>query len=770
MHRSRCRIPGFILSAAPATAEFREAHSDILNLMRPLRRSLSPGQPLNDNDVDSINQSDSSDSSADPIVPLSDSDDETLPGDRFYVNDQDEIDNIDHIDPSSIDLVHEAKPASDPPSPIHDHASEPDVAPLSPIDDGDEPRDDSPIRHSPQSQSLPPWESSRYVSSPDVDPEWQYDFNVGPLHRDHERLADEDPIKDQPTIRKWVREGWSGNPGPPKGSRPRQRASPAHLVLPIAALFTALIAAGLLVPELRPRVICAFFTVVKPTGALRLIFNGVPLNRCFPKPPKFKMASLHDLMAMALRFRWCAKLDIKHFYLHHRIHPKLRPYFCLQWMDKVYAWTSLPFGFSHSGYICHRIVKQVLKAARKKGIQVTFYCDDIHVWADDYDTCLRHQHEVVSLLRRFYRLNDSKQELPSQRPILIGYEFDLIQKTLDLPAKWKRGAISLLRQYCRDAGSHTFTRRDHAIILGTIIHASRTYFGSMCLLNHLIRLVAPEGSWRQVRPHCPMALEEVRYFAYLLEKAPPRSMHIFDIQGAILAHTDASTTHGGIMFPDGDVWSYFDSLPDFIFDKESRAASILLMRARRLCIPNLLLALDNQPLFYALKKGRSRNRAANFACFQAFLYRNSGGSLHLRWLPTEENPADLPSRPNHKHLEHARCPREAITRACAFFQCGPPSIDAFATQESSHTLRFIGPGSPIAIDAFTVDLRAEKLVYAFPPFHRLHDFLTKIRLEGFPCLLISPDWHHAFRPMMDNESCGSFALGAPVGESRYVQR
>ena len=76
-------------------------------------------------------------------------------------------------------------------------------------------------------------------------------------------------------------------------------------------------------------------------------------------------------------------------------------------------------------------------------------------------------------------------------------------------------------------------------------------------------------------------------------------------------------------------------------------------------------------------------------------------------------------------------------------------------------------GSVIAQDAFAFDFTSEALVYAFPPFHLLRQLLAKIRQEGFPCILILPDWIHALRPMMNQDAAASLITDSVILVSRF---
>ena len=78
-----------------------------------------------------------------------------------------------------------------------------------------------------------------------------------------------------------------------------------------------------------------------------------------------------------------------------------------------------------------------------------------------------------------------------------------------------------------------------------------------------------------------------------------------------------------------------------IFESEAQAAHWLVRSAPG---ANYVLRTDNAALAFALQKGRSNTPAANAACKEMMLKRLQGATISVKWIPTEKNPADEPSR------------------------------------------------------------------------------------------------------------------------------
>ena len=78
-----------------------------------------------------------------------------------------------------------------------------------------------------------------------------------------------------------------------------------------------------------------------------------------------------------------------------------------------------------------------------------------------------------------------------------------------------------------------------------------------------------------------------------------------------------------------------------IFESEAQAAHWLVRSAPG---ANYVLRTDNAALAFALQKGRSNTPAANAACKEMMIKRLQGATISVKWIPTEKNPADEPSR------------------------------------------------------------------------------------------------------------------------------
>ena len=228
----------------------------------------------------------------------------------------------------------------------------------------------------------------------------------------------------------------------------RGAASHAHIARPppLAAEYSALLSAmqDLVLepcpPGFRPPFINHHFVVPKTDGSLRFILDaGVP-NELAPNPPPFRQHGVRVCKGKARHFSWAAKLDIKHCFYNVPIEPASRRNFCIQLADGSYwQFTRLPMGFTWSSYIIHRLLRVSLASL---GLHVTFYADDIVVWANTEEECAALLARARALLvADGWAVNDKKTVAPSQLIDILGVTFDLVQKACRMTLAF-RGSLA----------------------------------------------------------------------------------------------------------------------------------------------------------------------------------------------------------------------------------------------------------------------------------------------------------------------------------------
>jgi len=103
----------------------------------------------------------------------------------------------------------------------------------------------------------------------------------------------------------------------------------------------------------------------------------------------------------------------------------------------------------------------------------------------------------------------------------------------------------------------------------------------------------------------------------------------------------ADATPGQVGVVIAGAWHVKRISAPFIFEAEAQAVELAidLSPYRAFLILN-----DNAALVYALQKGRSDNLRVNTLAKKVLALRLSGLVINFKWIPTDENLADAPSR------------------------------------------------------------------------------------------------------------------------------
>ena len=102
------------------------------------------------------------------------------------------------------------------------------------------------------------------------------------------------------------------------------------------------------------RGVVRMFDIAKADPCVRrLILDGRPVNRRLPKPPKFRLPTVHEI-ARALRDTdacMAQVIDIRGFFHQFPLSEGVSSFFSVRVAQRWYAWTRLPMGYSYAPWI-----------------------------------------------------------------------------------------------------------------------------------------------------------------------------------------------------------------------------------------------------------------------------------------------------------------------------------------------------------------------------------------------------------------------------------
>ena len=380
------------------------------------------------------------------------------------------------------------------------------------------------------------------------------------------------------------------------------------------------------------------FFIRKP-GKLRLIFDGRRLNAAIKKPPKFNMKSHATIQKLVSKFAYHAADDLSNMFFSNKIAEPCRKYFGIRLKDgRILRYTSMPFGFAWSPFIAHIGVDEICKRAIEAGHAVTHYLDDFHYFGmTPAETILGREFVRALLIQAGYVINFDKEQPVSTTCVVLGLHYDLTANTVCA----KPGFLQELHRthVQRKASNALVSLKEIASIVGALVFLNNAFPGSLSYLGSLIAWVAAaNGEWRKHYKYEFLAPYVARALS-LFEALPPCKIQAANTKPVML-YTDATPTQIGLVLPDRDMAVAISRVN--VYEAEALAVAWLLEQPD---LPSFAcIRIDNAALVYALSKGRSNTPIANYVCSQLLRHRLEGRVLTAKWIPTDLNPADVPSR------------------------------------------------------------------------------------------------------------------------------
>jgi hypothetical protein len=438
----------------------------------------------------------------------------------------------------------------------------------------------------------------------------------------------------------------------PRGRKPRPYTPPAHLAAEYACLITAMQQRVLepCPPGFRPPFINHHFVRPKADGSSRFILDAAVPNELAPAPPPFRNHGVHICKGKARHFAYAAKLDIKHCFYNVAIEPSSRQYFCIQLADgSFWQFTRLPMGFTWSSYIVHRLLRVSLAPLLKLGL-VTFYADDIVLWAHTRQQCLGLLARARALLvADGWAVNDAKTVLPSQVINILGVDFDLKAKAVRLAAPFRASLANAL--LALSARTHA-TKRTLAQVSGSVAWGAVAVPTLSPLVNPILDAMQLAGhgddSWDRLVPVSDLVLTSLRAIALQVVTNPWCTIRVVRADDHLRYATDASSrfvcTHNGPRRVFCRALSPHEVQGLHISSKEALAL-LDSMDDAAAASRDALFLVDAEALSKAIAKGRSKNLLFNECCARFAAARAVGLVWEVQWIPSAANKADLPTRP-----------------------------------------------------------------------------------------------------------------------------
>jgi hypothetical protein len=364
-------------------------------------------------------------------------------------------------------------------------------------------------------------------------------------------------------------------------------------------------------------------------------------------------------------FDYLAELDLSSAYYQLPIAGHFRKYLCIDTIYGLLQFTRMPMGFLWSAFALHKSLGAALGDIDNYSSP---YADNVYTGGQDQADTLSNLDTIQGHLQsQHWTLNDTKRREPFSEGDILGAHFNLTNKTTEPTEKFREKII-----HQADATLNNSNRKKVEQLLGLTAWASQATPSYLYYTHHLVKTLSTNTD--SLTEQATEEINDLKEYAYT---SPPTPITALQTPAHII-YSDASDSHQAFSHIDAqytpDHWDMinsninpgaaedtdiyndevqythistnFDFEAKIIAEKEASALCSALTYSLNNELKDSAFAIDNQPLFYAVTKGRSNNHALHATADLFNDLRQANLNPTLRWIPSKANVADLPTRPD----------------------------------------------------------------------------------------------------------------------------
>ena len=505
-----------------------------------------------------------------------------------------------------------------------------------------------------------------------------------------------------------------------------------------------------------------FFVPKSTPGVWRLVVDQRPLNACLPKP-SVRYPRLIPFLNKHADWPFALVADIADAFYSVGVAKGSLDLMGVAVLGEQFVMEALPMGLSHSPGSLVTVYKVIGQALERRGFPNLIYLDDALV-------LLRHPSEAVGILNLLrslgLRVKEEKVQIGAKVSYL-GHVIDLGTKRLCIQPERREALIANLDAMAWEAqqGQRRLPLRRVQSLTGKLEYAAvsvptlRLELPPLHACQRRGELVLRRGQ----APLCVLNSACLGSLRRLRERlARPLHRTFASTEACSVVWTDASDAgYGVVMEREGREPEVVSGI--FVHSWKLAHINIKELRALSLGLELLAARVKTEPW-------RRVVCYTDSSVVEAQIWRNYAPSpsavglletisalaerkrwrLTLRWIPSEENLADQPSRDPHRDTFQFRPALFQQVRDQVRAEAGPVLFDLFASRENRLVNRFcsrekeIGSaGSAWRLDWGELCRRKKRVLWAKPPFVDIPLLLRKIQVERESVLLVAPEWHHA---------------------------
>ena len=436
-----------------------------------------------------------------------------------------------------------------------------------------------------------------------------------------------------------------------------------------------------------------------------------------------------------------ASVDIKDAYLHVPIRPECQKYLRMEAAGKIYQWKVLPFGLTAAPLTFTRIMQCALKPLHLEGKRVFSYLDDVLMASSTLATATSDLQVLKGHLRHLgFVLNDEKSSsVPQQVIEHLGFVINTQNQFVSMT---KRKKLKLLKMVRRARSLRSMCVRDLARLLGSLVatrEAIRPFLLNIRFLDIDRARAVKENGWSAIVSLSDESILELQLWEKLLltwDGSYFGDVTVFQHE----VYFDASDWGYGYIV-DGHTtsvpWSDEEKSKHINF-RELLALTLLL--ENEMLEGDILIYGDNQvSLKYAADGGTSRHLLELAKRIQMVTIEKNV-RLHLHWIPSADNRADIASR---QFLQNYEWRLTELNWATVEKFFPSLTIDLFATSRTALLPVYVSCNydkHAFFQDAFSRGWENLGDVYLNPPVPLIMRVITKCTMENVVGCLVTPYW------------------------------
>jgi hypothetical protein len=486
------------------------------------------------------------------------------------------------------------------------------------------------------------------------------------------------------------------------------------------------------------------FTVPKPDGTFRLIINLKFLNN-FLEVQHFKMEDYRTVCCLLQSNNFMTVVDLKDAYHSVPIYKNHRKYLRFIWRNILYEYNCLCFGLATAPFIFTKLLKPLFLFLRSKCITLVGYLDDIMIIGSSSKECNDNTKTLIYWLGKlgFLIQNSKSQLVPSQTVKYLGFIFDSVNMTIELPEEKKSKIIRACDKILKE---DVLKIQVLSELIGYLVASCPAVaYGPLYVrqleIDKTKALQISGGNYDAEVTLSKTSRDDIKWW---MEKAHLKAVKIRQDKYDLTIFTDASPTGWGAHCNDTESRGFWTPL------EQKLHINVLELKAIQLGLHifandksdvKILIRTDSTTaISYVNKYGGCRSDKCHAVAVQFWKWCEIRKILiHASYISSSNNYiADRLSRMSLDESDYS-LHYESYNLICKTF--GNPMIDYFSTEHSKKCDRFYSwfpsPGCE-GVDAFSH--KWEDNFYAFPPFNLIGRCLKKVVTDMVCGIVVVPNW------------------------------